>query len=328
MNPKISIIIPVYNVEKYIKRCLDSIINQTLKELEIICIDDGSTDGSGQILDEYSQNDSRIKVIHKQSEGQGIARNIGLEYATGEYIGFVDSDDWIEPETYECAISKMTEDIDVVFYGIDIVLEDSVDEQTQSIQDLKRYYSSCNTTYIGEVELNDDIIFKSTVNIWNKLYKASIIKENQLYFPDIITSEDIMFFYEYMLLCKKAYYIEKCFYNYFQRAGSLMHTFFSKKSLRVKDELLATYHFYRYLNKKNILEKHSQLFIDFFKERLRTSYEYSLEDKKQETLNTAIDISSKMDSETKGSIAFLRQLRIAVQLMVILETSPRIDIDY
>ncbi|MBS7046628.1 MAG: glycosyltransferase family 2 protein, partial [Eubacterium sp.] len=99
--PKISIIVPVCNVEKYLSKCLDSIVNQTLKEIEIICIDDGSTDDSGAILDSYSQKDSRIKVIHKKNSGYGNSMNVGMDCAEGEYIGIVESDDCILPEMYE-----------------------------------------------------------------------------------------------------------------------------------------------------------------------------------------------------------------------------------
>ena len=98
---KVSIIVPVYNVEKYLRQCVDSIVNQSLKEIEIICINDGSTDNSLQILEGYAQRDKRIKIINKRNEGLSTARNTGMEYATGEYIGFVDSDDFINEKMYE-----------------------------------------------------------------------------------------------------------------------------------------------------------------------------------------------------------------------------------
>ena len=98
---KVSIIVPVYNVEKYLERCLDSLINQTLTNIEIVCINDGSTDNSGKILDDYAAKDKRIIVINKKNEGQSIARNIGIEKAKGEYLGFVDSDDWVDLDYFE-----------------------------------------------------------------------------------------------------------------------------------------------------------------------------------------------------------------------------------
>ena len=100
MNPKISIIVPVYNVEQYLSKCIDSILNQTFKDFELILINDGSTDKSGDICDFYKQKDKRIKVIHKNNEGVAKTRNVGIANANAEYIGFIDSDDWIENDMY------------------------------------------------------------------------------------------------------------------------------------------------------------------------------------------------------------------------------------
>ena len=97
MNPKLSIIVPVYNVEQYLDKCIKSILNQTFKDFELILVDDGSIDNSGEICDEYAKKDSRVKVIHKKNGGLAAARNTGLIIARGDYVGFVDSDDWIEP---------------------------------------------------------------------------------------------------------------------------------------------------------------------------------------------------------------------------------------
>lgn len=104
MNPKISIIVPVYEVEPYIHKCVDSILAQTFTDFELILVDDGSPDNCGEICDEYEENDSRIRVIHKENGGPSSARNAGLNIAKGDYIGFVDSDDWIETDMYEMLI--------------------------------------------------------------------------------------------------------------------------------------------------------------------------------------------------------------------------------
>ena len=114
-NPLVSIIVPVYNTAQYLKRCINSIINQTYKNLEIICVNDGSTDGSELILDEFAAKDSRIRIIHKQNNGESSARNFGLKIMTGQYIGFVDCDDWIEADMYERLVSVAVEkDVDIV----------------------------------------------------------------------------------------------------------------------------------------------------------------------------------------------------------------------
>ena len=106
---KVSVIIPVYNVEKYLRKCLESVVNQTLKDIEIICVNDGSTDSSALILDEYARNDNRIKVYTQENQGQGAARNMALELAQGDYIAFVDSDDWLEVSALEELYKFITE---------------------------------------------------------------------------------------------------------------------------------------------------------------------------------------------------------------------------
>ena len=114
MNPKISIIVPIYNVEKYLPKCIDSIINQTLENIEIILVNDGSTDSCAEIIESYANKDNRIKVIHKKNGGQSSARNMGLDIAKGEYIGFVDSDDWLHYDMYENmykSIKKVNSDL-------------------------------------------------------------------------------------------------------------------------------------------------------------------------------------------------------------------------
>ena len=113
----VSVIVPVYNTAPWLRKCLDSIINQTYRNLEIICVNDGSTDDSASILDEYAAKDARIKVIHQANAGVSVARNKGLDIAVGEYVSFVDSDDWLEPETYERALNRMSDDVDMVWYG-------------------------------------------------------------------------------------------------------------------------------------------------------------------------------------------------------------------
>ena len=115
---KVSIIVPVYNVEKYLRKCLDSLINQTLKDIEIICINDGSTDKSLEILEEYKNRDSRIILLNQENSGQSIARNNGIKKATGEYIGFVDPDDWVENNMIKCLIDEIkSEKVDLVTSG-------------------------------------------------------------------------------------------------------------------------------------------------------------------------------------------------------------------
>lgn len=134
---KVSVIVPVFNVEEYLSTSLDSILNQTLKDIEIICINDGSTDASLDILENYAKKDARIKIISKKNEGQGIARNIGLDNAQGEFIAFVDSDDFIKEDMLEKSYKKsVSKNLDLVMYKVS-----SFDNETHEINDNLWYYS-------------------------------------------------------------------------------------------------------------------------------------------------------------------------------------------
>ena len=162
--PKISIIVPVYNVEQYLAECIESIRNQSLTDIEIILVDDGSPDNSGAICDDYARKDDRIRVIHKKNGGLSSARNAGLEVAIGEYIGFVDSDDWVDGEMYEvlyknavenqaeiaaCNIAKMG--LDGQFENFDIGNKDILFTRAEGMEELirnqKLTFSSCNKIY-------------------------------------------------------------------------------------------------------------------------------------------------------------------------------------
>ena len=186
----ISVIVPVYNVEKYLDQCIDSIVNQTFKNLEIILIDDGSTDASSSICDTWATKDNRIVVIHKENGGVSSARNLGLERATGDFIGFIDSDDYIENDFYEFLMNNLNE------YDADI---------SRCIY----RYAYDDGHYKASDELNQDVvIFEDNISIlndlhnsghksvvlWNKLYKASVIN-NVRFDESLKVGEDVVFNY-------------------------------------------------------------------------------------------------------------------------------------
>lgn len=173
---KVSIIIPVYNTGKYLKECLDSVVSQTLTDIEIVCINDGSTDGSLDILKEYSQKDNRIVVIDKENEGVSVARNIGLEKSSGEYIMFLDSDDYLLPEACQVAYDAVNkENSDVGIYGHNIL--------------------KINNRYvITKIASKND--YMGFINVWNKIFRATFLKAHCIKFPEgIRTAEDIIFSY-------------------------------------------------------------------------------------------------------------------------------------
>ena len=217
-KPKVSIIIPIWNTEKYLVKCLNSLVNQTLKEIEIICVNNGSTDSCGQILEDFAKKDDRIKVVNIEHGSISNARNIGLKNATAGYITFVDSDDWVESECYASAVKEFDRDseIDIVCWGANIFNLD-LDENSSYIKGARNYHK---IKFTGKLELKDDVIFETNVCVWNKMFKANYIVKNNIIFPEDIELEDNSFFYTYISLCKYAYYINKYFYNYVQRKGS------------------------------------------------------------------------------------------------------------
>ena len=188
---KISIIIPVYNVEKYIGKCLDSIINQTYKNLEIIVINDGSTDNSGGVIEQYAKYDNRIQVIHKKNEGISKARNLGLDICTGDYISFIDSDDFIRKDTYEILLNYIQrKDIDIVWYDyLEYACQGSnLLEQRQNMFIEEKYYDLDNSR--DRKDFAKDLFNKYHLigYVWNKLYKRQIWKN--IRFPYKMSCED------------------------------------------------------------------------------------------------------------------------------------------
>lgn len=212
-NEKISIIVPVYNAEKYLKKCINSIINQTYSNLEIILIDDGSTDNSGNICDEFAKKDNRILVIHKKNEGLSATRNVGIEKATGEFIGFVDSDDYIEKDMYEILYKDITRyDADVASISISMVKKNG------------KKISGTDTNERNIYE-NDDIIkelllHKTLKNYsCDKLYKAELF-ENIRYIVGV-AYEDVPFMFKIMSKAKKVVYYDAIKYFYVKHENSL-----------------------------------------------------------------------------------------------------------
>ena len=223
-NEKISVIITVYNVEKYLPKCLDSIINQTYQNLEIICIDDGSTDSSPQILKEYAQKDSRIKIITSCNEGQSAARNKGLKQMTGVYVSFVDSDDWLDENTYEKALSHFTKDVDSVCWFAALV----PDTPNINITSDKKKYHDVN--FKGKLHLDQNNFFELTVTVWNKIYRKEVIGD--IRFPEDTVIDDEFWTYKVIGRARSLIYVEKVLYAYRQQNQSIMHTSFSLNRLQ------------------------------------------------------------------------------------------------
>ena len=212
---KISIIVPVYKVEKYLDRCVESIVNQTYKNLEIILVDDGSPDNCPQMCDEWAKKDSRIKVIHKQNGGLSTARNAGLDISTGKYIQFVDSDDFLELNACEVLLKNIVEtNADLVVGNVNFI--------TKRKKNVK--LNSFVTT--NKVEFMKIMLNKKIFNVaWNKLYKKSLIKE-QFSLDVRKYGEDFLFNCDYLFNCNILSFCSEIVYNYFvSLPGAITHTY-------------------------------------------------------------------------------------------------------
>ena len=209
----ISVIVPVYRVEPYLRQCVDSILSQTYEDLEVLLIDDGSPDRCGEICDEYQRQDTRVRVFHTENRGVSAARNLGLRVAKGEYIGFVDSDDWIEPDMYEVLLKRIEEtgaDISVcgVFYEF----------TTKSIE------SPCvETIYDPNDAVYALICGDLKIQVMNKLWSKEMARLFQ--FPEGHAFEDIFTVHRVLMKSKKVATVEKTLYRYRQRKGSIARAY-------------------------------------------------------------------------------------------------------
>ena len=243
--PEISIIIPVYNAAKYISRCIDSILNQSFEDFELIICDDGSKDDSGKIIDEYAAKDPRIIAIHQENKGVSATRNHALSLAKGNYIQFSDSDDWLAPNSCELlykAIKKNNSDLAIAnFYrvvGNRATIKGDIDQNCSlSIKEFADYM----------IENPADLYYGV---LWNKLYKRSIIEENNLRMnEDISWSEDFLFNLDYYVFTKKIQVIDDPVYYYVMRRNSLVYTALDLANvIKMKTELFTYYsNFYEHI---------------------------------------------------------------------------------
>lgn len=232
---KVSVIIPVYNTEKYLEECIDSVIAQTYKNLEIILVDDGSSDRSPLLCDQYAQTDTRVKVFHQKNGGLSIARNMGIKEASGEYIVFLDSDDyWDDAYIIEKLLKKIArKKSDVVNY-----------RYKQYIEETGKYRNclfSSEESFLGKTkeEVLEYLLQRGLyiASACNKMVRTEFIKTNQLYFTEHIVAEDVDWCARIMLLCSTIDYCNEDAYIYRQRQGSITHTIQYKNIKQICDNV-------------------------------------------------------------------------------------------
>ncbi len=274
MAPKISVIVPIYNVEPYLEKCLDSLTSQTFKDIEIICIDDGSPDNSATIVKRYVAKDKRISLYQQKNQGLSAARNTGLEHAKAPYIMFCDPDDYYDLTM--CA--KMydaihTHDVDMAHCGIQVEYE-AFHELKESDE---KYY---RIKFNGEQTITPNNFFQFDVSMLNKIFKKSIIDTYDLKFPVGLRYEDACFFFMYVAVAPKTFCIQKKLYHYLRRAASIMGQTFSKSDEKVLDHLNIMAVIYDFLIKNHIVKKFEMLFFAAYLECFYFSHTHLPHNKK------------------------------------------------
>lgn len=247
---KVSIIVPVYGVEKYIDKCLDSLVKQSLKEIEVIVVNDGTKDNSQKIIDKYVKKyPDKIKSFIKENGGQGSARNYGLEKASGEYIGYVDSDDFIEKDMYKKLYNKAKEkDYDIVVCGNYNVSEDYQNKNVDAF--ISNYNSDLENIFFGKMA------------VWNKIYKRDILVKNKLEFKKKVWYEDLAFTLKAIINSNTFAFINEPLYDYLIRVGSTMNNSNVTRNLEILDAFDDILIYIKHNKKEEYLEKIEFLAID------------------------------------------------------------------
>lgn len=301
MSELISIIVPVFKVEKYLKRCVESIRNQTYPDIEIILVDDGSPDACPQICDQYAQEDTRIKVIHKSNGGLSDARNCGIDAARGKYIGFVDSDDYIHPEMYMQLWKNIKENMaDIAVCGVEKVYSDDAPVFRQEKGNLKIYDGRQAIENIFDASL-----YLQSVVSWNKLYKKEIFENVR--FPIGKIHEDEFTTYVLFYKCDKVVYNTGIYYYYYQRTDSIMGV---RKMVFSSDGLEAYEQMMDFLEKK----KESYL-LQLAKYRyLCLLKEYAVELRKVGEYKKSEVLEEKYRNEYKKGIKTIKKIKRRMRL--------------
>lgn len=245
MDILVSVIIPIYNVEQFLHQCIDSVLNQTYSNLQVILVDDSSPDSCPKICDEYKALDSRVEVIHKENGGLGLARNSGLELAKGKYVIFIDSDDWIDRNYIENQVIALEEhNADVLVHGFSTCDFDGLNIKKSFLLKIGVFNNVVEDVLLPTIAPKDKCPNDEVLPIGTpfKMYRLDIIKDNALVFNNekICVAEDIFFNIDYMIKCKSAVIIEEYGYNYRTNLKSISHKY-------NKNRVEATFEFYKRL---------------------------------------------------------------------------------
>jgi len=293
---RISVIVPIYKNPVNFDKCLESIINQSIKDIEIIIVSDGPKN-IHQLCDEYAKKDNRIKVLKDIGKGLGGARNAGVKIAKGEYIAFVDSDDWVEQDTLKKALNVYeNNDVDLVVFDTEFENNCKI---TQKRIDEENYIS---LKFEGLIDLNRDSIFNTNVHAWNKLWKKEIIDKYNIKFPDFVCFEDFPFYFKYVFASKKAYYLKEKLYVYNRRDNSSMAETYNKMCFKQNKVHITSCEFLYYeLKNANLFEKSEPLFIELFDRWVSIALYHSKKRDRRRIKELAYNTIQKLDLDISQS---------------------------
>jgi glycosyltransferase involved in cell wall biosynthesis len=284
----------VYNAEKYLRECLDSILRQSFHDIEVLCVDDGSTDASPRILSEYARKDTRFKLFSQKNSGPATARNVGLRHASGEYIMFCDADDMYEPSMCEQMARTLKEtNVDFVMCDANIVATDENHGRSQGDIDYHKLH------FQGEIQLTDARKKGVNVLLWNKIFKRDLIQKYQIAFPDGYECDDSAFYMQYVSVSETAFGLNRELYDYRLLNNSVMGRIFAQKQYgRFFDKAYALSFVASFLNKNNLMEK-NLWFIDTVDSEISNFFPYFDKGQKKEFLKL---ITEKVISQIDPNI--------------------------
>lgn len=276
MKPKVSVIVPCYKVEKYLDRCVESLVNQTLRDIEIILVDDGSPDRVPQMCDDWAAKDSRIKVVHKKNGGLGMACNSGIDVACGDYIAFVDSDDYLDLDCYECLYDyAISNDVDAVYSGIKRVDDNGEVSPMSQALEVRIFENESLTDFkFGMIASPPGALNERERQMSAKivLYSGRIIRDNDIRFHSErqFISEDLLFNLDFLSKCVRVMEVPNTFYYYYVNATSLSRSFRPDRFDRYKDlrdYLLSHYEFMEFNNDYRC--RVNKLFVGYVRSGIR-----------------------------------------------------------
>lgn len=302
--PKLSVIIPVYNVENYLGKCLDSVIYPELNDYEILIVNDGSTDSSPEICREYAEKYPQlIKVITTENGGLGAARDVGIDAARGTYILFLDSDDYLSPNALPEMYEYLEKDFDILFFDIR-----SVNEEGR----LLRYYNGCAIEGEFTLEAFPELLFEMP-SAWNKIYRRTLFTDNKIYYPGRVWYEDMYVTFALYTLSDKMLSMHKPWHNYLQRAGSITNNKNTQRNLEIIPAVNSMLDAFR---KAGLYEKYSsQLeFAAFHHEVITSIARVNLADRKSDVQNRLFeDYKSKFPDYLKNP--YVKNMSIKYRLI-------------